>query len=270
MRPVEALLALSLAGGIAAGCASPGPVDRAQQLVRMHREGEAIATLRAQLAKHPEDVGARRLLVRVLAFSGDLEGAKTEVAELERRLPNDPVPWLELGHAYELTHRYDEALAAYDAAASVAPTSPAGPREGGMRCARWGEPEEAVTRLEEAVKRGARDAELFHALGLVRLHLRDLDGARAAYEQGLVADPKSTENLLGLATVAVVRGDPGAALAAYDRILERKPSYSGAELGRAWALAKLGRKDEAKRALEHAEQLGAPRENVARQRADLK
>jgi Flp pilus assembly protein TadD len=139
-----------------------------------------------------------------------------------------------------------------------------------MRAARWGEPEEALPRLEEAVRRGAHDAELFHALGLVRLHMKDLDGATEAYEKGLVADPKSTENLLGLATVAVVKGDPKAALLAYDRILERKPSYAGAELGRAWALAKLGRTGDARRALDRAEELGAPRENVARQRADLK
>lgn len=270
--PVRAIaLGLAIFGAAAAaGCASPGPVDRAQQLVRMHREGEALVSLRAHLAKHPDDVGARRLLVRVLAFTGDLEAARAEVAELERRLPNDPVPWLELGHAFELTHRYDEALAAYDTAASTSPTSPAGPREGGMRCARWGEPEEALSRLEEAVKRGGHDAELFHALGLVRLHLKDLEGAAEAYEKGLVADPKSTENLLGLATVAVVKGDPRSALAAYDRILERKPSYAGAELGRAWALGKLGRKDDALRALDHAVELGAPRENVARLRADLK
>jgi tetratricopeptide (TPR) repeat protein len=252
------------------GCASTGPIERAQQLVRMHREGEAVAMLRAHLAKHPDDVGARRLLVRVLAFGGDLEAAKAEVAELERRLPNDPVPWIELGHAFELTHRYDEALAAYDTATSVAPASSAGPREGGMRAARWGEPDAALPRLEEAVRRGAGDAELFHALGLVRLHMKDLDGAVEAYEKGFAVDPKSTENLLGLATVAVVRGDPKAALAAYDRILARKPAYAGAELGRAWALAKLGRSNDARRALDHAEQLGAPRENVARQRADLK
>lgn len=270
MRLMGALLVASAIALAASGCAPPGAVDRAQQLVRMHREGEAVVSLRAHLAKHPDDVGARRLLVRVLAFTGDLEAAKVEVAELERRLPNDPVPWIELGHAFELTHRYDEALAAYDTASSVAPASPAGSREGGMRCARWGEPEEALPRLEEAVRRGGQDAELFHALGLVRVHLHDLDGAAIAYEKGLAADPKSTENLLGLATVAVVRGDPAAALAAYDRILERKPTYAGAALGRAWALAKLGRSAEAKRALDLAEELGAPRENIARQRADLK
>ncbi len=260
---------LALGAGAASGCAPLGPIEKAQQLVRMHEEGKAIATLRAHLAKNPDDVPARRLLVRVLAFSGDLEGAKAEVAELEKRLPNDPIPWIELGHAFELTHRYDEALAAYDTATSVAPASPAGPREGGMRCARWGEPEEAAPRLEEAVRRGAKDAEIFHALGLVRVHLKDLDGAKDAYDRGLAADPKSTENLLGLATVAVVREDAAGALAAYDRLLARKPEYASAELGRAWALARLGRREDAARAIARAEQLGAPRENVARARAAL-
>ena len=210
------------------------------------------------------------MLVRVLAWSGDLEGAKAQVKDLEARLPGDPVPWIELGHAFELTHRFEEALAAYDTAASIAPASPAGPREGGMRAARWGEAEEAAPRLEEAVKRGARDAETFHTLGLVRLHVRDLDGAERAYRGGLAADPKSTENLLGLATVAVVRDDAKAALAAYEGILARKPDFAPAELGRAWALAKLGRREDAQLALDHAEALGAPRANVEKQRAHLR
>lgn len=266
------MLALVVAGfgaPASCGCATPGPIERAQQLVRMRRDTEAIATLRGHLAKHPDDVSARRLLVRVLAWSGDLEGAKGEVRELERRLPDNPVPWVELGHAFELAHRFDEALAAYDTAASVAPRSPEGPREGGMRAARWGEADEAVSRLEEAVRRGAKDAETFHVLGLARLNLHDLDGAEDAYKKGLAADPKSNENLLGLATVAVVRDNPAAALVAYDAILARKPGYAAGELGRAWALAKLGRRKDAERALDRALELGAPRANVAKVRAGI-
>jgi Flp pilus assembly protein TadD len=236
----------------------------------MHREGEAVATLRAHLAKHPDDISARRLFVRVLAFSGDIEGARAEVAELERRLPGDPVPWIELGHAYELAHRFDEALAAYDTAASVAPAFPDGPREGGMRAARWGEPEEAVSRLEEAVRRGARDAETFHVLGLARVNLRDLDGAEEAYKRGVAADAKGVENLLGLATVAILKGDPAGALAAYDAILARRPDFAAAHLGRAWSLAKLGRRADAERALDRAAELGAPAENVDKQRRALR
>jgi Flp pilus assembly protein TadD len=248
------------------GCATATPVERAQRLVRLHREPEAVTLLKDHLGKHPDDIAARRLYVRVLAFSGDIDAARREVDELERRMPNDPVPWIELGHAFELAHRFDEALAAYDTAASVAPASPAGPREAGMRAARWGEPETAEERLAEAVRRGARDPETFHTLGLVRVNLHDLDGAERAYRDGLEADPKSTENLLGLATVAVVRGDAAAALSAYDAIAAQKPGYAPAQLGRAWALAKLGRRAEAERALDRALELGASPDDVGKER----
>jgi Flp pilus assembly protein TadD len=267
---VRIALGAALLLACAASCAPPSPIARAQQLVRQHRETEALATLKTHLAKHPDDLPARRLYVRVLAFSGDLDRAREEVGELERRMPNDPTPWIELGHALELSHRFEEALAAYDTASEKAPQHPAGPREGGMRAARWGESEDALPRLEEAVRRGARDAEIFHALGLVRVHLSDLDGAEEAYRQGLGVDPKSTENWLGLATVAVVRGDAAAALGAYDAIAAQRPSFAAAELGRAWALAKLGRRADAERALDRAASLGAPRANVDAQRLALR
>lgn len=238
--------------------------------MREHREDEAVTLLRARVASHPEDVAAAKLLVRVLGFTGDLPGARLEAQALARRLgPGDPTPDIELGHALELAHRYDEALAAYDEAAAVAPTSPAGPREGGMRAARWGEVDAARPRLEEAVRRGANDVETWHALGLVRLHLGDDAGAEAAYRACTAADPRAPECWLGLATVAVSRGDAQSALDAYGQVLERRPGFAPAELGRAWALGKLGRIAEATRALDRAAELGAPAENVRRQRAAL-
>ncbi|MGD0677626.1 MAG: tetratricopeptide repeat protein [Polyangiaceae bacterium] len=250
------------------GCARPSAIEHAQSLVRQHREDEALATLEERLRTHPDDQPARRLLVRVLASTGDMPRARTQVEELAKRLPpGDPTPLLELGHALELVHRYDDALDAYDRAAAVAPRSPAGPREGGMRCARWGEADEAAPRLLEAVRRGARDAETWHTLGLVRVRLGDYDGAVEAYRAGAAADPRGAENWLGLATVAVARGDPTAALAAYDEIVARKPAFAAGQLGRAWALSQLGRKGDAQRAIDRAEELGAPPAAIAKQRA---
>jgi tetratricopeptide (TPR) repeat protein len=261
-------LALLLA--VCAACAPPSATDRAQALVRAHREGEAAALLRERMRAKPDDLAARRLLVRVLAVAGDLTEARAEVVELARRMPeNSPVAYIELGHALELTHHYDEALAAYDEAASVAPASPDGPREGGLRSAHWGEAEAARPRLEEAIRRGARDADTWHALGLVRLHLGDFDGAEDAYRAGAASDPARAESWLGLATVAVMRGDAQKALDAYDQVLARRPRFAAGELGRAWALEKLGRGRDALRALDHAEELGAAPANVEKQRAAL-
>jgi tetratricopeptide (TPR) repeat protein len=208
--------------------------------------------------------------VRVLAMDGEIGEAEKEVDAMRAHLPpDDPTPDIELGHAFELVHKFDDALDAYDRAAERAPRSPLGPAEGGMRAAHWGEAQDALPRLEEAIRRGSRDPVIFHALGLVRLKLGDLSGAEQAYRAALAIDPDALENELGLATVAIVRDDPAAALGAYQRILAKKPRFAAAELGRAWALAKLGRRDEALQSIDRAEQLGAPADAVAKQRAAL-
>jgi tetratricopeptide (TPR) repeat protein len=239
-------------------------------LARRHRDAEGVALLRAEISAHPANVDARRLLVRLLGLTGELPAAKTEATALQKLLPEgDPSAWIELGHAYELAHHFEDALAAYDTAASAAPGSPAGPLEGGMRAAHWGEVDEARPRLEEALRRGVNDADVWHALGVVRLHQKDIEGATDAYKRGLAVDASQPENWLGLASVAVVQDDAKGALDAYTSLLTLRPAFGPAELGRAWALAKLGRRDEAKRALDHAEELGAPRANVAKQRAAL-
>lgn len=260
----------ALVAALVLACAPPSPVDRAFAKMRMNQPDEAKALLEADLAEHPDDLAARKLLVRVEGFRGDLDAARIQVDELAKRLPaGDPTPWIELGHAYELAHRFEEALAAYDEAAERAKESPAGPREGGMRAARWGETDAARPRLEEAIKRGANDSELFHALGLCLLHDKDYDGAVAAYQKGIAANPNDDTNVLGLASVAVARGDGAAALAAYDRLLAKNPRWASGELGRAWALAKLGRTNEARAALDRAEALGAQKSFIDKQRAEL-
>ena len=110
-------------------------------------------------------------------MTGDLGAAERAAADLAARLPPEsPIPWLELGHAMELAHRYDEALDLYDRAAAVAPLDNVGPKTGGLRAARWGETALALPRLEEALRRDPRDAETWHALGLVRLHEGDFEG----------------------------------------------------------------------------------------------
>lgn len=264
-----ALLALALS---VAGCTSSAQVtrDRAVMLVDRDEPAEAARELQSYIAEHPPAIAERRLLIRVDGVTGDLGAAEREATALGKLLgPGSPVPWIELGHAEELAHHYDRALALYDRAAAVAPRDPAGPREGGLRAARWGELEAAEPRLEEALRRNPRDATVWHALGVVRLHQHDLDGAEKAYRSGLQADPNALENRVGLATVALVRHDPAAALVQYDAIITARPRFADARLGRSLALIELGRFGEADRALDVAGRLGANPGSVARQRALL-
>jgi tetratricopeptide (TPR) repeat protein len=202
----------------------------------------------------------------VLGVLGDLAAAERQAEVLAAKLGRRPEPWLELGHAYELCHRYDEALALYDRAAAIAPADPQGPRTGGLRAARWGEAELAEPRLVEALRRRPSDASVWHALGLVRMRLNDLAGAQSAYESGLRADPGALANRLGLATLAVLLDRPEQALVEYDAIVASRPSFADARLGRSWALIRLRRYAEAERAIEQGARLGASPRAVQAQR----
>jgi Flp pilus assembly protein TadD len=127
-----------------------------------------------------------------------------------------------------------------------------------------------VPRLEEALRRDARDARVWHALGLARARLGDVTGARRAYESGLRARPAALENRLGLATLAVLVGDAREALTQYERLLAANPGMVDAHLGRSWALIELGHYAHAERVLSHAAELGADARALKRQRQLLK
>lgn len=272
MRRLPAVFHLVWALGIAGACA-PRDAElhgRAILLVDRGRYDEARVLLAEHLRERPDDHKARRLLIRVHGFSGNLQAAREGAVALAAELgPAAPAPWIELGHALEFAHRYDEALDLYDRAAAIAPGNPSGPRTGGLRAAAWGEYELARPRLEEALRRAPRDATVWHALGVVCVGLGDLKSAERAYRSGLVADPRALENRIGLATLAIVRDEPAAALGQYDAILRERPRFGDAALGRSWALMRLGRLAEAETELARAEENGGDRGVVRRQRRML-
>ena len=269
-RPSLAFFALLALACLSCAPREPEIHGKAILLVERGRYEEAEKLLCARLREHPDDVRAHGLLIRLHGAKGDLGAARTEAEKLSERLgPTSPRPYIELGHALELAHRYEEALALYDQAAEVAPRDPAGPREGGLRAAAWGEHELARPRLEEALRRAPRDAGLWHALGVVCLGLEAFDDAEHAYRSGLMADPHALENRIGLATLAVVRDDPKEALREYDLLLAERPRFGDASLGRSWALLRLGRLAEAEEALARAEKNGGDRAVINRQRKAL-
>ncbi len=249
---------------------SPSPIQRAALLAERGRSVEAIRLLEDHLDAHPSAHQERKLLIRLHGSTGHLRAAVDQTERLAELLPeNSPVPWVELGHAYELAHRYDEALQAYDHASSIAPNEVLGAKRGGLRAARWGELALAEPRLAEASRRAPSDVEVWHALGLVRLGLGNFSGSRQAYTAGLAANPQALENRLGLATVALRLGEPEAALEQYEALLAARPAFTDALLGKSWSLILMGRLSSAEAALHRAETLGAAAATIARQRLEI-
>lgn len=245
-------------------------MQRATLLAERGLTAQAIETLDEHLRAHPDDIAERRLSIRLHGAAGHWAAAREQTERLAELLPRkSPLPWVELGAAFELGHRFDEALSAYDQAASVAPEDALGPKRGGMRAARWGELLLAEPRLREAVLRAPRDAEAWHALGVVLVGLHRLDAARQAYLAGIAADGQALENRLGLATVALRQNEPEAALDQYERLLAARPKFTDALLGKSWSLILMGDYSSAKAALLEAERLGGDRGSIARQRGEL-
>jgi tetratricopeptide (TPR) repeat protein len=269
-KAFSTLGAASLSWCLYACTLGPPSMQRATLLAERGRTAEAIEILEKHLADHPQDHAERRLVIRLHGAAGHWGAALEQTERLAELLPRDsPVPWVELGAAFELGHRYDEALSAYDRAASVAPGNALGPKRGGMRAARWGELQLAEPRLREAVRRAPRDAEAWHALGVVLVGLDRLDAARQAYLAGIGADGQALENRLGLATVALRQNEPAAALDQYEQLLAARPKFTEALLGKSWSLILMGEYSSAEAALLEAERLGGDRASIARQRGEL-
>jgi tetratricopeptide (TPR) repeat protein len=248
----------------------PPPLQRATLLAERGRTAEAIETLERRLLEHPEEHAERSLLIRLYGSAGNWGAAERQTERLAELLPKgSPLPWLELGAAFELGHRYDEALSAYDRAASVAPSDARGPKRGGIRAARWGELELAEPRLRESIRRAPGDAEAWHALGVVLVAMNRLDAARQAYMAGISADGRALENRLGLATVALRLNEPAAALSQYELLLEARPKFTEALLGKSWSLILMGEYGSAEAVLQEAERLGASPDSISRQRVAL-
>src|SRR5690349_7244758 len=70
------------------------PSQRAALLVHRGQEDEAVKVLEKHLAEHPDANPERRMLIRVLAITGDLGKAQAQAELLAEHLgPSDPTPW---------------------------------------------------------------------------------------------------------------------------------------------------------------------------------
>jgi hypothetical protein len=76
---------------------------------------------------------------------------------------------------------------------------------------------DAATLFEELTLAHPEDAAAWGALGLAQLNVGRLDAAASSYGKALALDPTSSRALVGVARVAIARGDGSAAIAALTR-----------------------------------------------------
>jgi len=127
--------------------------------VAAHEWAQAVYVLDAALARWPEDADIRAWRARVLLWSGRLEEAEREFAELVKADPGDPDLWAGLGAVYQRQRRLPDALEALDRAVRL------DPERADLRTARArvllaiGEPRSARVEFQQALRLDPTDAE---------------------------------------------------------------------------------------------------------------
>jgi len=91
LRCTLVLVSVVIASGLVSACAKPTVEQKAMGLARQHREEEGITALREAIAKDPNDVDARKLLVRLVACAGTCAARKRRRRSSRGGLkPGDP------------------------------------------------------------------------------------------------------------------------------------------------------------------------------------
>src|SRR5215212_4638728 len=76
---------------------------------------------------------------------------------------------------------------------------------------------EAAKVFQELTRNDPKDAASWAAFGLTQFNLGQIDAASAAYEKALTLDAKSPRAIVGVARVAIARGDAKGAVAGLAR-----------------------------------------------------
>ncbi len=178
----------------------------------------AITDLRAYLEARPDDAAALLAIGTAYAAIDHLRQAETA---LQRAVELGGDPFARLAHARVLARlgRRDEAAAALEEAARLAPDDARVPKELGLLRYDQRRYDEAAALLSEAIARAPDDARAHYALGVVHEARKDVGAAVAAYRAAVRRDPALLDARRTLADALASLGEHEAAIAELEAVL---------------------------------------------------
>lgn len=223
-------------------------------LVSLGRLDEAIAQYRTGLAQAPRDPDLRLDLATAYYLKGDLPDAATEYGSLHEDAPGNVEIATVLGNCYVILGRTAEAIAL------LSPLDGANPDDVnlqltlGWALVRAGRTKEGLERIEKLAQR-LHSAEAYMGAATAELKLEAYDDARRNVDEALRLNPR----LPGLYTLSgIIRealGDQEGAAAAFEKGVEANPNDVDARLHFGGVLYKQRKLDAARAHLERALQI---------------
>jgi len=231
---------------------SSAKLERALNLHRRGRLGEAAALYREVLADEPRNADAMHLLGLVMAALGQRQGALDLIGAAVRLQPANAAMHANLGSALSELQRYAEAVACFDRAVALQPDLPVAYLGRGSALLHLGQLEQALANLGKAVRLAPKTAQAHHVLGVALERADRLPEARHCFEQALALEPNLAEAHHNLGLVLAAQGKYADALACIERALVLQPQHAAAHTNRGSQLLALDRPAEALTSFERA------------------
>lgn len=148
--------------------------------------------------------------------------------------PRNLIAHHHLGRVYEEQKKLDLAVAEYQKAIEIAPSSPKSHYLLGKALLRMGKHDEAEAALRRSLEIDAQDVGALVALGNLMVRTERFDAAIALYRRAIPLDSRDSDLYFNLGTVFQLKGDPAQAIQAYRQALTIEPRHREAmvHLGR--------------------------------------
>ncbi len=221
----------------------------ADAYLALGQEANALNLLRplAESAETPAPlVRLAQAAIRRTAFVEALE----TLEQARQRFPDDPGLALELGNLYGAMRRYDKALEIYEEGLTQAPGNPLLHHAAALALLRQGHPEEALPHSRKAVQGAPRNPGHLFLLASLQQDLNQRDAAIASYERAIALAPGNWLFLNNLAALLTPQ-DPARAVALAERAAEIAPEIPAVQDTLGWALHHAERPQEARAIFEH-------------------
>jgi tetratricopeptide (TPR) repeat protein len=191
--------------------------DRALWRLASRAPANVGADIETALRLKPDYANALILRAHMRLATGEMDKAGADFDAAVKAAPDRPDLELEAAHAYAQAREFDRAIARYDAWIGKYPGSFEMVDALNGRCwtrALWGRDlDKAVADCNQAMRRGAKLAEVLDSRGMVRLRRGEFVQAIGDYDAALKLQPKLAPSLYGRSLAKQKAGDSAGAAA---------------------------------------------------------
>ncbi len=208
----------------------------------------------ADVAALAADAEAEALMVasREAFGTGRWEDALAPTRALVKRFPAQQIYSDRLARIYNGLGRSADEAAAWEQFIRTSPTPVDACPAIGQAYLRAGDAQASVHAYERCRDLDPRNGELWSFLGRAYQRQRRHDDAFDAFREGVRVDPLHSDSRVGLASALLIRNDVPEALAVIEPAVPRVPDNPDVHLMQGLAYQRLGRRAEARAALERA------------------